>query len=112
MLANVIFIVTYVLTEILASSAFSSVMRATARRPHDVGVAVVEMLARRGVELADQQEVRVEEVADDAAERDELRAVAEAEVAPHLLSRVRSRIGSRPCRVAPGSTVLVSTTVW
>ncbi len=67
MFANVIFVVTKALTEIFASSAFSSVIRRTGTaRPHDVGVAGGEMLAGFVVELADQQEIRIQEIADDA----------------------------------------------
>ena len=46
------------------------------------------MLARRLVELADQQEIGIQKVANDAAKRDELGAVAQPELDAALLSRV------------------------
>ena len=85
MLANVIFIVTKLLTEILASSAFSRLMRrAGGVVGHHLRVVGLERLAGACVDLADQREVGVQEIADDAAERDELGAVAQPEVGAGL----------------------------
>src|SRR5438034_537216 len=41
-----------------------------------------------GIDLANEKEVRIEKVADDAAECDELRTVADAEIGPGAFTRV------------------------
>ena len=57
-------------------------------RRHDLPIALLEMRARPLIELTDEQEVRIEKVANDAAQGDELRAVAHAEVDARGLARV------------------------
>ena len=103
-----------VFTESLASSALTKLIRATGAwfstsRAEDRA----SLSPCSGVGLADEKEVRVEEVADRAPERDELGAVAEPEVLRRIFCRSLPRARREPGpSVEPGMTVLVGTTRW
>jgi hypothetical protein len=86
-LANEIFMVTWLLSAIFAISAFSMLMRCTTGsfRP-DLAGYFFQRIPGALVEFADKIEVGIEEVADDATEGDEFRAVTKSEVLAALLA--------------------------
>jgi hypothetical protein len=101
MFAKLILVVTKALTESLVISALVQIhAREAGNVVADLAVERLERVARAAVGLADQDEIRIKEIADHAPQRDEFGVVAESEIlagsapAGQLQRSANSR---RPC---------------
>src|SRR2546422_1000099 len=84
-----------------ASDRFSVSRTGRARSADDVRVTGGEVGTRFVVELSDQEKIRIQEIADDGTERDELGAVAQTEITAALLPRMPFENWQKPVARRP-----------